>query len=207
MRIFQLFLSNNSIILLSILFFFFFYLEQFLTKSYPITREHNKRGQFLFLQKNTFESILPRNKAFSNPSPRFYMGHPVYEREREWILSMDGAWPCNRQDFSPGLCRERFVCWKNIDRWRRSFRPLEETWKRRYRLEGNRRVFLQPLPPLARPSLFDSELCIARSVMFVLAEIETYKVVVVRCSPLVCAVELKFLLPSLFSRLYANCKL
>lgn len=43
--------------------------------------------------------------------------------------------------------------------------------------------------------------------MFVLAEIETYKVVVVRCSPLVCAVELKFLLPSLFSRLYANCKL
>lgn len=83
MRIFQLFLSNNSIILLSILFFFFFYLEQFLTKSYPITREHNKRGQFLFLQKNTFESILPRNKASSNPSPRFYMGHPVYERERE----------------------------------------------------------------------------------------------------------------------------
>lgn len=207
MRIFQLFLSNNSIILLPILFFFFLLrtISHQIISNYKGTQQ--TRPVFIPAKKH-FRIHSSKKQSLLQPFSSILHGPPcVWEREREWILSMDGAWPCNRQDFSPGLCRERFVCWKNIDRWRRSFRPLEETWKRRYRLEGNRRVFLQPLPPLARPSLFDSELCLTRSVMFVLAEIETYKVVVVRCSPLVCAVELKFLLPSLFSRLYANCKL
>lgn len=71
-----------------------------------------------------------------------------------WSLSMDGAWPCNRQDFYR-VCREKFVCWKNIDGAVLS-RPSKKREKatRRYRLEENRRVFLSKPRPKARPGLW-----------------------------------------------------
>lgn len=75
-------------IIILALSFFFFYSEQFLTKSYPITRKHNKRGHgFLFLQKTlSNSSIQPRNKASSSPFPsiyEFHADHPVYIREKK----------------------------------------------------------------------------------------------------------------------------
>lgn len=113
---------------------FFFYLEQFLTKSYPITRNINETR--IFIPPKTFESVLLSllhlfSLFSSRPkSPRcheFHAGHSVYgDRKRE---RMDRVYPwtgpCNF------VCRERFVCWKNIDGvLSRSSWP-EERWKRR----------------------------------------------------------------------------
>lgn len=139
--------------------FFFFFTYTFLQHNYK------ERDQFLFLQKHfrirsskkqfLLQFLLDSSFRLDEFQATLYM---YKERERMdfagWSLSMDGAWPCNRQDFYR-VCRERFVCWKNIDGAVLS-RPSKKREKatRRYRLEENRRVFLSKPRPKARPGLW-----------------------------------------------------
>lgn len=114
---------------------FFFLLR---TISYQIIsnyKEH-KRDQNFYSSKNTFESVLLSllhllSLFSSRPkSPRcheFHAGHSVYRDRKRERMDRVYPWtgPCNF------VCRERFVCWKNIDGvLSRSSWP-EERWKRR----------------------------------------------------------------------------
>lgn len=115
---------------------FFFYLEQFLTKSYPITRNINETRIFIppkTLSNPFFSAFSTSSRSFRlgqsllDFGHEFHAGHSVYRDRKRERMDRVYPWtgPCNF------VCRERFVCWKNIDGvLSRSSWP-EERWKRR----------------------------------------------------------------------------